>query len=113
MHRSILLIFVSALLVGCAKTTVHKIPQATTGSKADGTVRLAYEVAATENVIPNWTKAERNALKRCQAWGYSRVDAFAGALTQCTEVGRGLFVNGAVPGACARQIVFKDYQCLD
>ncbi len=113
MRRSILLIFVLALLVGCTKTTVHKIPQATSGSKADGTVRLAYEVTATENVIPNWTKAERNALKRCQAWGYSRVDAFAGVLTQCTEVGQGLLVNGAVPGACARQSVYKDYQCLD
>ena len=113
MKAIILAGIVSLILVGCTKTTVHKIPQATSGSKADGTVRLAYEVAATENVIPNWTKAEINALKRCQAWGYSRVDAFAGALTQCTEIGRGLFVNGAVPGACARQIVYKDYQCLD
>ena len=104
---------VSLFLVGCAKTTVHKTPLATSGSKADGTVRVAYEAAVTENVIPNWTAAEINALKRCQAWGYSRVDPFAGVLSQCTEFGQGLLVNGAVPGACAKQIIYKDYQCLD
>ncbi len=113
MRRSIFLIFVLALLVGCTKTTVHKTPQATGGSKADGTVRVAYEESATENVIPNWTRAKSNALKRCQAWGYSRVDAFAGTLTECTEMGQGVLFNGAPPGACAKQIVYKDYQCLD
>ena len=113
MLRFILLIFVAALIISCTKTTVHKVPQATGGSKADGTIRLAYEVLATENVIPDWTRAEKNALKRCQAWGYSRVDAFAGTLTECTEMGQGVLFNGAPPGACAKQIVYKDYQCLD
>jgi hypothetical protein len=112
MRWSLTLIFLAALLVGCSKTTVHKVPQATGGSKADGTIRLAYEELATENVVPDWTRAKKNALKRCQAWGYSRVEAFAGSLTQCTEVGQGLLINGAVPGACARQIVYIDYQCL-
>ena len=113
MKPIILVAIVSLTLAGCTKTTVYKIPQATSGSKADGTVRLAYEATAREDVIPNWANAEGNALKRCRAWGYTRVNAFAGALTQCTEVGQGLLVNGAVPGGCARQIIYRDYQCLD
>jgi YecR-like lipoprotein len=101
------------LFTGCARTIVHKVPVATSGSKADGTIRLAYEQAAGEEVIPEWARAHDIALKRCQAWGYSRVDEFAGVLTQCTEYGQGLWVNGAPPGVCAHQIIYKDFQCLD
>lgn len=102
-----------ALTVACAPTTVYKIPQATSGSKSDGTVRLAYEAAANEDVRVDWQEGEKNAAKRCRAWGYSRVDPFSGVLSQCVERGQGLLVNGALPGACAREMVYKDYQCLD
>jgi YecR-like lipoprotein len=103
----------AALLTSCSQTAVTKVPVATGGSKSDGTIQLAYERKASEAVTVDWAVAEQNALQRCQSWGYSQVDAFAGARTQCVEMGQGLFINGAVPGACAREMVFTNYQCLD
>ena len=99
--------------MSCAQTAVTKVPVAIAGSKADGTIQLGFERKATEAVTVDWALAEQNALKRCQSWGYSRVEAFAGETTHCIEVGQGLFLNGAVPGACAREMVSINYQCLD
>lgn len=111
-RKAIIATFLAGTLAACS-STAHKVPQATTGSKADGTIRLGYDQGARENVIADWLTAERNALKRCQAWGYSRAEEFAGHTRQCTEIGQGLLVNGAYPGVCARYIVYKDYQCVD
>ena len=74
---------------------------------------MAYEQVGAGKAPVNWQVAEQNALKRCQAWGYTRVDAFAGSTSTCTERGRGTLYNGAPLGTCARQTVHKDYQCLD
>ena len=103
----------AALLTSCSQTAVTRVPAATGGSKADGTIQLAHERKASEVVTVDWAAAEQNALKRCQSWGYSHVEAFASGVTQCLETGQGLLINGAVPGACAREMVFTNYQCLD
>jgi YecR-like lipoprotein len=103
----------ASLLTSCSQTAVTKVPVATGGSKADGTIQLAYERTASEIVTVNSAMAEGNALERCQSWGYSRAEAFAGWTSQCVEWGQGLWVNGAVPGACAREMVYMNYQCLD
>ena len=106
-------IICAAVLTSCSQTAVTRVPVATAGSKADGTIQLAYERKATETVTVDWAVAEQNALERCQSWGYSQAEAFAGETTQCVEMGAGLWVNGAVPGACAKEMVYKHYQCLD
>ena len=109
-----LLVAVLLLALGaCAGAPVASTPQAISGSKSDGTIRLAYDVIGSGSASVNWQAAEQNALRRCQAWGYSRVDAFAGGTERCTEVGRGLLINGGVPGVCVRKTFTKDYQCLD
>ncbi len=113
MNRIIAATLLVALAGGCASTPVTKTPVAISGSRADGTVRMAYDVAATESVTVDWAGADANALKRCQAWGYTKVEAFAGTTTECNEMGRGLLINGALPGSCAKQMVSKEYQCLD
>lgn len=100
-------------LGACGGAPVASTPQAVTGSKSDGTIRLAYHVTGAGSAPVNWQAAEQNALRRCQAWGYSRVDAFAGGTERCTEVGRGLLINGALPGVCIKRSYTKDYQCMD
>ncbi len=111
--KNILCFCAVTALISCAPQVVTKVPQAIGGSKADGTIRLAYDLSANESATVDWTAAEGNALRRCKAWGYNRVDAFAGERRQCTERGAGLLINGALPGSCARETVTKDYQCLD
>ena len=113
MRMILLTVLVVLAVSGCAKTQVVKIPLATGGSKADGTVRMAYEVRANEQATVNWSHANVNALKRCEAWGYTKVDQFAGVMRHCQEMGQGLLINGAIPGDCAQEIVYKDFQCID
>ena len=106
----ILLVLVAS---ACATTAVVKVPVAVGGSKADATVIMAYDQGPLESVTPNWLDAQRDALKRCNAWGYSRVEQFSGIESLCTEIGRGLAINGTLPGQCARHHVRKTFQCLD
>ena len=95
------------LVASCAKAVhVSKTPVPVSGSKADGMVRLSYEETPREIVSPDWTQAADLALQRCQAWGYSRVDEFAGITSQCADY-------NAAYALCMRRIVSKDYQCLD
>lgn len=113
--RNVKTVIAIAALVGlaaCASTPVTKVPVAVSGSKADGMIRMAYDEGAYENVTVDWASGEANALSRCQAWGYSRVESFAGGQNQCIENGRGI-LNGVPVGSCARRQYFKDYQCAD
>ena len=103
----------AALLTSCSQTAVTKAPVATGGSKADGTNQLAYERHASEAVTVDWAKAEQNALERCQSWGYPRAEAFTGWTSQCIEFGQGLWINGAVPGACARRWFLRTTSVLN
>jgi YecR-like lipoprotein len=103
------LIIGAALLVSCSHAPVTKVPVAIGGSKADGTIELAYERKASETVTVDWATAEQNALQRCQSWKYSQVESFAGEKTQCAEWVQGLWSSGY----CAREMVYTNYQCLD
>lgn len=104
MARLVMILMIAFLLIGCARMTVYRTPQPTGGSKADGTIRLAYEVATVDEAIVDWEAAGRTALARCRAWGYSAVEPFAGVSTACAEY---------AGFACTRRIIFKDYQCHD
>ena len=66
----------AALLTSCSQTAVTRVPVATGGSKADGTIQLAHERKASEIVTVDWAAAEQNALKRCRSWGYSHCGSF-------------------------------------
>jgi len=110
----ILCVVTISALSGCVQNPPKQvIPQAVTGSKSDGTVKLGYETSENSPSIPDWEGAKAQALLRCKAWGYGNVEEFAGEMTQCIEMGRGVFINGSPPGRCARQSVYKSYQCLD
>lgn len=91
-------------LAGCATAAV-KTPQATGGSKADGTVDLSYSFTWLEKPVVDWTTAQESAISRCQAWGYKKADAFGGHKTACQAF------DGY--GNCISTVVTVTYQCLD
>ena len=83
MKNLLLAICFSAIftLTGCA-TTKTLLP--INGSKADGTVTLAYEYGAFEDPQVDWNLAKTTARARCAAWGYKNAEAFGGAQNHCT-----------------------------
>lgn len=86
---------------GCA---VKKNFYASGGSRADGTVDLAYDVQQFEQPVVDISQAQAIAKSKCQVWGYQDAEAFGGQTQHCNQF------NGY--GTCiAAQIVVK-YQCL-
>lgn len=92
--------FAAAFLTGCA---VQKDWSATGGSRADGVVRLSYEVAEMEKPQLSESQAVNLATQRCKTWGYTGAEAFGGTTRQCNKAG-GF-------GGCSQFVVTKEYQC--
>jgi hypothetical protein len=90
-----------ALLSGCATT---KDWAATGGSRADGVVRLSYEVGLMEKPQLNEQQAINLATQRCKTWGYAGAEAFGGVTRQCN-------MPGGFGGGCNQWMVTKEYQC--
>lgn len=90
-----------ALLTGCVTA---KEWTAMGGSRADGTVRLSYEVWEME--LPRVDEAQgiEVATRHCRSWGYNGAEPFRGTTRECSHV------NGS--GSCSFWIVSKDYQCI-
>ena len=99
--KSILLVAVAVAvaLTGCA---AQKNWGASGGSKADGTVKLAYTYGMFEVPEVNEAQAQEIAVKRCLAWGYENAVAFDFVSTQCQQM---------TQSGCSRTIVTKEYQC--
>ena len=74
--------FTAALLAICAVSScvreVNITPVATSGSKADGTIIMSYDIHFNEVPTINWLAAKQSADKRCNSWGYIKADAFEG-----------------------------------
>lgn len=100
MKRYALLIAGGTLLVVACATT--KTMNAVTGSRADGTVQLAFEYGMFENPKVDMAASLQTAQARCGAWGYSGAEPFGAALTQCVAA------NGY---GCVRSRVTVEYQC--
>lgn len=98
-----ILLLVSVLLVS-ACATVDSTPQATGGSKADGTVNMSYEVGEFQQPVIDWSSIEGEAVRRCKAWGYKKAEKFGGSTRECIQPGGW---NG-----CAITRHTHAYQCL-
>ena len=86
-------------LQGCA---VQKQLVATGGSRADGTVKMAYEFGMFEQPVINMEQGAVSAAQRCKSWGYTGAEPFGGQTKQCSSY------SG---GGCARWTVTVEYQC--
>jgi hypothetical protein len=75
-----LLLLCSLVLTGCATT---KTFQAIGGSKADATVKLAYQYGLFEQPVVDWSFANIIAKQRCAAWGYKNAEMFGGSQNTC------------------------------
>ncbi len=89
-----------AALTACAVT---KLPLATGGSRADGTVQMAFEYGWLEVPKVDWDAARVTARQRCQAWDYTEAEPFGGSVSHCEQT------DGS--GNCLRTLVSMTYQC--
>ena len=97
------IVVLSALvLIATAGCAVIKVPAATGGSRADGTVQLSYEYGWLENPQVDLGAASVTATQRCRAWGYTQAEAFA-PMSHCQETDS--------YGNCLRTLITTTYQC--
>lgn len=100
MGKKMLVALVPLLLGGCA---VQKEWVPIGGSRADGTVKLAYEYGALTVPTVDNARALQLAKQRCAAWGYTNAEPFEGVVQNCTNRDR---------YGCNAYRVTATYQCI-
>jgi hypothetical protein len=95
------LLAVIACVSACA---VQKTMVPTSGSRADGTVEMSYEIGDMQTAKIDMAQAAKDAARRCQAWGYADAEPFGGEKRQCQK-------SGGLSG-CSRTFVSMQYQCI-
>ena len=75
------------------------------GSRADGTVKIAYEQPEMSQASPTMEVGRQLAAKRCQRWGYQDAEACGGATRQCIR-SPGFWTN------CMTYQVTFEFQCI-
>ena len=99
MRNIILTTAIIVLVSGCA---AQKNWGSSGGSKADGTVKMAYTYGMFEVPKTNEQQATSLATARCKAWGYTSASPFDFVNKKCQSMTQ----NG-----CAQWLVTKEYQC--
>ena len=97
--KGLCLLAAGLLLVGCA-TPVTMVPM--NGSRADGTVELAFEYGLFQKPEVDANQAMSSARQTCGGWGYSGAQAFGGANQRCIYM---------TNDGCMRFQVSVKYQC--
>lgn len=100
MKRLFVVMAAMALCSGCA---VQKSWNCIGGSKADGTVKLAYNYHMFERPEVDNAQALDLATKKCQAWGYTAGEAFGSSTQNCINYGQ---------SGCNAWQVTAEYQCI-
>jgi len=100
--RIVILAITLTVISGCA---VQKDWVATGGSRADGTVQLAYQYGMFQSPEVSAQQGRETADGRCRAWGFSHAEPFGGEVQSC--------VSSSADGTCNGWRVTKDYQCID
>lgn len=77
----------------------------TSGSRADGTVTLSYEMGMFESGKADIATGIAAAAERCAAWGYAGAEPFGGTMSECT--------SSDPEWGCVRTRVSATYQCLE
>ena len=99
MTKMVVAAVAAAMLSGCA-AQVKSVPVG--GSRADGTVTLAYEYGAL--IVPqvNYVEMQQQAQVRCARWGYQQAERFGGQIRTCVA---------RSSSGCLTWRVSIDYQC--
>lgn len=92
------------LISGCAPTLKYLVVSG--GSKADGTLTMAYEYTNAEYPEVQWDAANVSATERCSGWGYSGAELFGAYTKDCVR-------RSATGGQCVRWRVTYTYQCVE
>ncbi|MNF58840.1 hypothetical protein D3C85_1098640 [compost metagenome] len=101
MIKALLTLVAFGAIAGCA---TKKDFYASGGSRADGTVDMAYDFAQFEKPVISQVQAQSIAKSKCRVWGYNDAEAFGGRQQNCHRFdGWGTCIAG--------QIVHK-YQCI-
>jgi hypothetical protein len=87
-------------ILSCAVT---KVPVATGGSRADGTIVMAFQYGGFDKPQVDWSKAAGDASQRCGAWGYTSAEPFGGYKTTC---------RASNQYGCVAYLVEVTYQCI-
>jgi hypothetical protein len=98
---ALLALTVIAALPGCA---TKKDFYATGGSRADGTVDMAYDFRPFEQPVVDHQQAQKLAKSKCGVWGYSSAEPFGGKTTNC-------YRRDGWGNCTAGQVIVK-YQCI-
>lgn len=93
------LILTGLFVAGCA--TVSQMT-ATSGSRADGIVKLSFEYGMFDKVQLDQASGLATARKRCATWGYGDAEPFGGMTRQCQFYGS---------LGCTRWFATVEYQC--
>ena len=97
--------WLSLSLSGCI--TVPKQWQASGGSKADGVVKVAYEVLDVEIAQTSEQQALEAATHSCKAWGYVGAQPFGLESKTCN-----IYYGKPGSSSCKSWVVSKPYQCI-
>lgn len=96
-------VYAIALVAWCAGCSTPKFAEPVGGSRADGTITLAYTVSMFQSPVVDWAQADASATQRCSGWGYAGAERFGSGRNRCNRV------NGY--GNCIETVVLIDYQC--
>ncbi|EHK2735228.1 hypothetical protein J9K13_002756 [Salmonella enterica] len=101
MKRIFIFLLLSSALSGCS---VHKDMIPVGGSKADGTVKLAYEYGILREPEVSMQQGVEAATRKCQSWGYKEAEPFGGSEQTCIASGQ---------YGCMRYRVTTEFQCIN
>lgn len=103
MQKTFILILL-LFIVGLSSCTVKKRLEIVDGSKADGTLTMAYTIKANQKAKFILEEARQEAVVKCKQWGYSDAEIFTAGMRECIDY-RQL--------QCVRYMVKYKCQCID
>lgn len=92
-------------LVGCV-VTIPKQWEPIGGSRADGVVKVAYQVDAYETAEVSQQQALETAAKSCKAWGFAGAEPFGLESRACK-----VYFGRPGESKCRTWVVSKPFQC--
>jgi hypothetical protein len=101
-YKSMLMIVTASIFLSACSAPKTMFP--VSGSRADGTIKMAYNYQEFESPVVDMRKAKRDAIKKCQTWGYDSAEAFGGQTQRC--------INGGGFSGCSKTEVVVEYQCM-